>query len=100
MKLKKIMSMMLLAAAVLGFQSCSDSDSGGSMSKNDFTADGTVLTLSHDGAIVQELNLSMGELTSYMISVNSDGGWKASVPADDTSWVHITPHEGYGWAVS
>jgi len=44
MKLKKIMSMMLLAAAVLGFQSCSDSDSGGSMSKNDFTADGTVLT--------------------------------------------------------
>jgi endoglucanase len=100
MKLKKIMSMMLLAAAVLGFQSCSDSDSGGSMSKNDFTADGTVLTLSHDGAIVQELNLSMGELTSYMISVNSDGGWKASVPANDTSWVHITPHEGYGWAVS
>jgi Cellulase (glycosyl hydrolase family 5). len=100
MKLKKIMSMMLLAAAVLGFQGCSDSDKGGgSTSLNDFTSPGTVISLSHDGTPVQELNLSMGELTSYMISVNSDGGWTASVPVADTTWVHITPHEGYGWAV-
>lgn len=100
MKLKQLFSMMLLAAAVLGFQGCSDSNTPGSTSKNDYTDAGTVITLSHDGEIISDLSLPMGELTSYMISVNTDGGWKASVPAADTSWVHITPHEGFGWALN
>lgn len=98
MKIKNIFSVMWLAAAVLGFQGCSDSDTTENV--GNITADGTTITLSHDGAAIQELNLSMGELTSYMISVNSDGGWKASVPDADTTWVHITPHAGYGWAVA
>ncbi len=93
---KTIISSMLLVAAVLGFQSCSDSDSGSSAN---ITGAGTTITLSHDGTPVQSLELSMGELTSYMISVNTDGGWTVTMPDADTTWVHITPHEGYGWAV-
>lgn len=95
---KNILSLMLLVAAVLGLQGCKDSDSGSSSAN--ITGAGTTITLSHDGEIIQSLNLSMGELTSYMISVNTDGGWTASVPDADTTWVHITPHGGYGWAVS
>jgi len=101
MKLKNVFNAMLLAAAVLTFQACSDNDdTGGSKSQNDFTSPGTIITLSHDGETVSSLDLSMGELASYMISVNADGAWTASVPATDTTWVHITPHEGYGWAVT
>lgn len=99
MKIKNILTVMLLAAAALGFQGCSDSDNG---NKGRFgkTGAGTVLNLSHDGAEVSELNVSMGELTSYMISINTDGAWQVAMPDADTTWVHITPHEGYGWAVN
>lgn len=97
MKIKNIFTAMMLMAAALGIQSCSDSDTTESMAN--ITADGTTISLTHDGIAIQELNLSMGELTSYMISVNSDGGWKVSMPDADTTWVHITPHAGYGWAV-
>ena len=100
MKLNRIFSVMLLAASALGFQSCSDSDNASSDTGLGKTGDATVITLSHDGTSLSTLDLSMGELTSYMISVNTDGEWKASVPAADTTWVHITPHEGYGWEVS
>lgn len=100
MKIKNIISAALLAIAVLGFQSCSDSDSSNKVNKTNLTGSGTVLQLSHEGAPVSTLELSMGELTSYMIAVNTDGAWKASVPAADTTWVHITPHEGYGWALN
>lgn len=96
MKLKKIFCVMLLAAAALGFQGCSDSDDAGIAN---ITAPGTTISLSHDGTAIETLNLTMGELTSYMISVNTDGGWSVSMPDADTTWVHITPHAGYGWAV-
>lgn len=95
MKIKSIFSILLLSAAVLGFQSCSDSDSGSSAVN--ITAPGTVLSLVHEDSPIEELNIPMGELTSYMISVKTDGGWKVSVPEADASWVHITPHAGYGW---
>lgn len=95
---KNILSLMLLVAAVLGLQGCKDSDSGSSNAN--ITGAGTTISLSHDGEAIQSLNLSMGELTSYMISVNTDGGWNVSVPDADTTWVHITPHAGYGWAVN
>lgn len=97
MKLKKIFSIMLLVAATLGFQSCSDSDNA---VNGNITADGTTISLSHDGTAIETLNLTMGELTSYMISVDTDGGWKVSMPDADTTWVHITPHAGYGWDVN
>lgn len=97
MKIKNIISAALLVVAALGFQGCSDNDSSANVNKTNLTGSGTVLTLTHDGETISALNLSMGETTSYMISVNTDGGWKASVPASDTTWVHITPHEGYGW---
>ena len=98
MKIKSIFSIVLLAAAALGFQGCSDSDNGTIVSN--ITAPGTVISLAHDGTPIHELNLAMGELTSYMISVETDGGWTVSVPDTDTTWVHITPHAGYGWDVN
>ena len=93
---KTIFNSILLVLAVLGFQSCSDSTSvSGS---GNITGAGTIITLSHDGTEITSLDLPVGELTSYMISVNTDGGWSVSMPEADTTWVSITPHEGYGWA--
>jgi len=98
MKIKNILSVMLLVAATLGFQGCSDSNNGTAGYGN--TGNGTVLTLSHDGTPITQLDISLGELTSYMISINTDGAWKVTMPEADTDWVHITPHEGYGWDVN
>lgn len=98
MNIKHLYSMLLLALAVFGLQACSDSDKE-SLGYG-ISDDGTTITLTHEGEPVSQLNLTMGELTSYMISVNADGGWTVSVPEADTEWVHVTPHEGYGWNVS
>lgn len=91
MRLKNIFSTMLLAAMAVGFYGCSDSDNQSAAARS--------LTVSRDGAVVSELNIAMGE-TTIMLSVNTDGDWTASVPEADTGWLHITPHAGYGWAVS
>ncbi len=88
----------VIAALCSVLTSCSDSES------NDVTygktGSGTVLTLTHEGQAVSDLKVSMGELSSYIISVNTDGGWVVSMPDADTTWVHITPTEGYGWNVT
>lgn len=77
---------------------CSDSD------KTDIaygkTGNGTVLTLTHEGEKVTDLRVPMGELSSYIVSVNSDGGWTVTMPDADTTWVHVTPTEGFGWNVA
>lgn len=99
MKFKNIIWNILLVAIVLGFQSCSDNNNGGS-SAYGINSPGSTIILTHEGEIISELNISMGELTSYMISVNSDGAWSVSLPDNDTTWVHITPHEGYGWDIT
>lgn len=89
MKLKNIFSFALLFVAALFMQSCSDSDKVAA----------TGLTITKDGAIIESLTLPLGE-TSMMLGVNTDAEWTVSVPAEDTTWVSITPHEGYGWNIS
>ena len=100
MSIKNIISAAVLVVCMLGFQSCSNNDGDGIINKTTLTGSGSVLVLTHDGEPISTVSLSMGETTSYMIGVNTDGSWKATVPAADTTWVHITPHEGYGWEVT
>ena len=35
-----------------------------------------------------------------MLGVSTDADWTVSVPDADTTWLKITPHAGYGWAVN
>lgn len=81
---------LLLLALPFIASSCSDDDK---------STPASVLTISQNGTNITELNLSLGEST-VMLSVNTDGNWTASVPDADTTWVHITPHAGYGWEVA
>ncbi len=74
----------LIAAAFL-FQACSDDDNSASG-----------LNITADGDSISAIAFKSTE-SSKMISVNTDGNWTASVPDADTTWLHITPHSGYGW---
>lgn len=90
MKIKNLFSLTLLFVAALLTMGCSDSDNNTSA---------TALTLTHEGEEVATLDFSIGA-SSKMIGVKTDGDWTASVPDADTTWLSITPHAGYGWAIN
>ena len=89
MKLKNIFSFALLFVAAL-FMSCSDSDDNKAA---------TGLNITNDGATIESLSMPLGE-SSVMLGVNTDAEWTVSVPDADTTWLSVTPHEGYGWNIS
>ena len=90
MKLKNIFSFALLFVAALFMQSCSDSDNNNAA---------TGLDITNDGAIIESLSMPLGE-TSVMLGVKTDAEWTVSVSDADTTWLSVTPHEGYGWNIS
>lgn len=89
MKLKNIFSFALLFVAAL-FMSCSDNDDKVAV---------TGLTITKDGEAIESLAMPLGE-SSTMLGVNTEGEWTVSVPDADTTWVSVTPHEGYGWNIT
>lgn len=89
MKLKNIFSFALLFVVALFMQSCSDSDNVAA----------TGLTITKDGAAIESVSMPLGA-TSTMLGVNTDAEWTVSVPDADTTWLSVTPHEGYGWNIS
>ena len=89
MKLKNIFSFAILFIAALFMQSCSDNDNVAA----------TGLTITNDGVAIESLDMPLGE-TSVMLGVNTDADWTVSVPDADTTWLSVTPHEGYGWNIS
>src|SRR5574344_491570 len=89
MKIKNIFGLTLLFVAALCMQSCHDSE--------DVAATG--LTVTKDGSAIESLDFSIGG--SYvMLGVNTDADWTASIPEADSTWLSITPHAGYGWAIN
>ncbi len=79
--------MILLLVTTQLVLSCSDDD--------DTTA-ATGLSVSVDGVEISSLSFNVN--SSYvMLSINTDGDWRVSIPDADTTWVTITPHSGYGW---
>lgn len=90
MKVKNIINIMFLIATALFTQSCSDKDTE--------TA-ATGLSITKDGTEVSSLDFAMGE-SSLMLGVKTDANWSVSIPDADTTWLAITPHEGYGWNIS
>ena len=91
MKLKNIFGLALLFTMALFMQSCSDSDSSSTKA--------TALSVTKDGEEVEALNFQVSQ-SSQMIGIKTDGDWKVSIPDADTTWLSITPHEGYGWAIN
>ena len=80
---------MILAAAALGLTACSDGDK----------TTASMLTVSRNGNAITQLDLPLAE-SVVVLSVNTDADWRVSVPDADTTWLHLTPHAGYGWAVA
>jgi len=90
MKIKNIFNFMVLFVAALSIQSCSDSDN---------KAAATALTITQDDVEIESLDFQIGENT-VMLGVNTDGEWTVSIPAEDESWLGVTPHAGYGWDIN
>ncbi len=88
MKLKNIFSFALFFVAAL-FVGCNDSESVAA----------TGLTITSEGTAVETLSMPLGE-SSVMLGVSTDADWTVSVPDADTTWLVVTPHEGYGWAIT
>lgn len=65
--------------------------------KSDDDAKVTGLSVTRDGTTIQDLHFNSSEMTT-MLGVTTDGEWTAEIPAADTTWLHITPHAGPGWA--
>ncbi len=91
MKIMKYLSIALFLTTALVLQGCSDDDKGSTAA--------TTLSVTRDGVEISEISCSMGEMTA-MLAINTDGDWTASVPDADTTWLSITPHQGYGWEVN
>lgn len=89
MNIRYLLNLMFVLAITLSIQSCSDDD-------NATPATSLVLTL--DSANVETITFASTP-ASRMIGVHSDGDWQVNVPAADSSWLHVTPHSGYGHAV-
>src|SRR5574344_360391 len=86
MKIKNIFRIMILFVAALFIHSCSDED-------NVNRATGLDVTL--DEAEVSSIAFPV--TASYrLICIHTDGTWNVSIPDADTTWLHVTPHEGYG----
>ncbi len=91
MKLKYIFGLLLFTATALSAQSCSDNDPSGSVA--------TSLAVTKDGTTIDTLTFQLSK-SSTMVGISTDGNWTVSIPDADTTWLSITPHAGYGWAVS
>ena len=90
MKLSNIIKCTLLLVSALFYQSCSDSKDGGSA---------TALEVTQDGVVIDQVSFAMGE-ASTMLGVKTDAEWTVSVPDADTTWLSVTPHQGYGWNIT
>lgn len=82
--IKYLLSIFLFAAAVLGFQSCSDSDS---------TPAATAITVYKDSLAIQDLSFQV-PAAEMILGVDCDADWTAV--ESDTSWIKISNHAGYG----
>lgn len=85
-------ALLLLLAFVAG--ACSDSDTTKSVDNGRRSGAGTILELlDNNEEALSSLNLSMG-VNNYILGVNCDGDWTASVDAD---WVTLSNYAGYGF---
>lgn len=85
-------ALLLLLAFVAG--ACSDSDTTKSVDNGRRSGAGTILELlDNNEEALSSLNLSMG-FNNYILGVNCDGDWTASVDAD---WVTLSNYAGYGF---
>lgn len=87
MKVKNMLSMTLFFVMALLVQGCSDDDKGGKV---------TGLSVTRNGIAIDSLALTMSP-SNTMLAVVTDGDWSVSVPESDTTWLKVTPHEGYGY---
>lgn len=83
---------MLVIAAALGFQSCSDDDKGS-------TAATALSVTDANGIEISQIDFNLAQ-SSKMIGIKTDGDWTVSIPDADTTWLSITPHAGYGWEIN
>ncbi|MBO4822756.1 MAG: cellulase family glycosylhydrolase [Prevotella sp.] len=93
MKMRKIFAVMLLAATAMGVNSCSDDDDN-TVDNGMRTGNATKIELTKDAVPVSALQFSIGR-GSAIIGIESDGNWTAEV--DDTTWVKLAVHAGYGY---
>lgn len=85
-------AILLLLAFVAG--ACSDSDTTKTVDNGRRSGDATVLQLlDSEEAALSALNFTVGS-SSYIIGINCDGDWKATVDAD---WVTLSNYSGYGF---
>jgi len=86
-------ALLLLLAFVAG--ACSDSDTTKTVDNGRRSGAGSILELlSTDEGALSTLNFSLGA-NSYIVGINCDGDWTASVDAD---WVTLSNYAGYGFA--
>ena len=86
-------ALLLLLAFVAG--ACSDSDTTKTVDNGLRSGAGTILELLNtDEGALSTLNFSLGA-NSYIVGINCDGDWTASVDAD---WVTLSNYAGYGYA--
>lgn len=86
-------AILLLLAFVAG--ACSDSDTTKTVDNGRRSGAGSILELlSTDEGALSTLNFSLGA-NSYIVGINCDGDWTASVDAD---WVTLSNYAGYGFA--
>ena len=86
-------ALLLLLAFVAG--ACSDSDTTKTVDNGRRSGAGSILELlSTDEGALSTLNFSLGA-NSYIVGINCDGDWTASVDAD---WVTLSNYAGYGYA--
>ena len=86
-------ALLLLLAFVAG--ACSDSDTTKTVDNGRRSGAGSILELLNtDEGALSTLNFSLGA-NSYIVGINCDGDWKASVDAD---WVTLSNYSGYGFA--
>ena len=94
MRTKNILNMALLLLLAFVAGACSDSDTTKTVDNGRRSGDATVLSvLDGDEATLQTINFSLGA-SNYIVGVNCDGDWTASVDAD---WVTLSNYAGYGF---
>lgn len=71
----------------------------GACSSDDDVQKASTLSVTQNGSVVDAITFQLSE-GNTMLGVSTDADWTVSVPDADTTWLKITPHAGYGWAVN
>lgn len=94
MRLKNIFGFILLLAAAMTIQSCSDVENEPSYTGRS-SGPATKLNIMKDSVAVNDmLTFSMGS-SGLILGIDCDGDWTVEVA--DTNWVKLSNHAGYGF---